>query len=181
MRAESGQRGRAEWLAVGTAIAAQQGAAAATPEAAVLALGADPAELAAHFPDARAFRVGLMMQGMDDIRGEVIHNIQNRRPGGERLAAALLSWLDANLSRPWVRELVFEMTVEPGIGDQVRKRTNGFILMLQLEFETMGWPRAGSSARLTAAAMIEIAMAEFEQRAEAAELRATLLTYLQKR
>ena len=168
---------RSEWIAAALRLAADRGVGAVTPEAIA---PADAAGFAAAFPDREAYLNALMTHGLDEVRAAVVQITLQRKPGVERLTAALTTWLDANLARPWLRDLILQQSLSPLAADTLRKRVNGFILMLQLEFETMGWPRAGLSARLAVAAMIEVALAEFEAHQIQPAMRESLLAYLRK-
>ncbi|HEY9545263.1 MAG TPA: hypothetical protein VIR56_04605, partial [Solimonas sp.] len=59
----------------------------------------------------------------------------------------------------------------------IRRRIQGFKLMLQLELKTNGWQFPEASARLATAAIIEIGLAESEAGHRLPDLRETLLHY----
>lgn len=168
---------RDEWLRAGAALAALGGADAVGEQVVAGYAGGSAEALGREFGGLTGFLTALMAQGMDEVRGAVVAGTAELPPGTGRLAQGLELWLDGNLQRPWVRELTLRLAGEPAALRALRQRINGFILVLQVEFEQMGWPRAAMTARLASAAVIEIAAAEHEAGRALPELRDTLRAY----
>ena len=134
-----------------------------------------------HFGSLADFQAALMAQGLDEVRQQVFEAMAPAPAGPERLALALRTWLDAHRARPWVRALTVRLWGNARAFELVRQRINGFVMILQLELEAVDWPRATTSARLCAAAMFDISLAEFEAGRALPDLRDTMLAYVRRR
>lgn len=167
-------------LNAAAALAARTGSALAlTVEQVCAEAGADAQAFSSQFKDIDEFRQALMWVGHDAVRGELIQAVTQQKPGLPRLQLALVSWCDANLARPWLRELAAVYGNTPPNPEKVRSRINGFALMLQLELEALGRSRAGTVAKLLVGITVEVAVAEYEARKPQPEMRQILLNFLE--
>ncbi len=179
--ADSSPTTRSALLKAGRALAERQGTAAAlSPEDVCAEACLASPEFVAQFADLSQFQQALLLIGLDEVRGALIQITLNEKPGLKRLTQAIVRWLDVNVERPWVRELILLHSGDSVIADTVRKRTNGLVLLAQVEFESTGRERAAIVARVLSGLMIETALAEYDARRALPDLRATLLAFVER-
>jgi len=172
---------RTRLLAAGQQLAAD---AAGEPlsVAAVCAHAGLPVErFAALYPSLHDYHCELVGQLFEEVRDNVARITTNMPASTARLKLALETYLEANISRPRLRELVAALRFAPRGAAVIRKQVSGFTVMIGLELRAVGWPRPEATARLLTAALVEAAQAEHESGMRAHGMRAAVYRYLDSR
>jgi AcrR family transcriptional regulator len=169
---------RERLLAAGRRLADTPGVSVIDEEAICAAASVAPEALRAGFGDLHGFRCALLSTLIDDTRDRVARVTSNMPAGVERLKLALETYLEANIQRPPLRELLSELRFTPAGVDIIRSRVAGFGVMMGVELRALGRPHPEATARLLTAAVTEIAQAEHEAGTRLPAMRGTLLRYL---
>lgn len=133
------------------------------------------------YPSINTYHCELLGLLIDDIRDAVTRITTNMGSGIPRLKLSLETYLEANASRPTLRELLMALRFDPDGIELIRKRVSGFRVMMELELRSARWPRPEITARLLTAAVTDIAQAEQEAGGRVPGLRETLFRYLDSR
>src|SRR3546814_19661751 len=96
----------------------------------------------------------------DETRDLIARMTLNMPAGRSRLQVAIDAYLQGFLERPGLRALSSRLRFHPQGAAVIRRRIQGFKLMLQLELKTNGWPFPEASPRLATAATLEPGLAE---------------------
>lgn len=172
---------RTALLAAGRRLSEQLRLAELSAEAVCAAAGLSVERFHALYPSLTAYHCELLGRLIDDVR-DAVARITTNMPGGvARLKLALETYLEANVSRPTLRELLVTLRFDAAGIEVIRKRVSGFRVMMELELRTAQWPRPAATARLLTAAVTDIAQAEQEAGARQSGMRATLFHYLDSR
>jgi TetR/AcrR family transcriptional regulator, transcriptional repressor for nem operon len=137
-----------------------------------------PEQLRQCFGGWQAYRCALLAALIDDTRARVARITSNMPAGIERLKLAVETYLETNVQRPLLRELLSELRFTDAGAELIRARVAGFGVMMGLELRALGRPHPEATARLLTAAVTEIAQAEHEAGCRLPAIRGTLLRYL---
>jgi AcrR family transcriptional regulator len=165
-------------LAAGRRLADTPGVTVIDEAAVCAAAGMAPEALRDAFGDLETFRCALLASLIDDTRDRVARITNNMPAGIERLKLAIETYLEANMQRPALRELLSELRFTHAGSDIIRSRVAGFGVMMGVELRALGRPHPEATARLLTAAVTEIAQAEHEAGGRLTAMRAALLRYL---
>ncbi|SFF51870.1 hypothetical protein SAMN04488120_106155 [Fontimonas thermophila] len=138
----------------------------------------DPARFTALYPSPTAFRCELLGCLIDEVRDTVARITADMPSGIGRLKLALKTYLEAQATRPALRDLLVALRFEPAGIEVMRRGLFALRTMIEAELQTAQWPHPQASARLLTAAVIDIARAEQEAQTRRDDLRATLFDYL---
>ncbi len=169
---------RERLLAAGRRLADTPGVKRIDESAVCAAAGLAPEALHEAYETAHHFRCALLAALIDDTRDRVARITSNMPAGVERLKLALETYLETNLQRPPLRELLSELRFTHEGAEIIRSRVAGFGVMMGLELRALERPHPEETARLLTAAVTEIAQAEHEAGTRLAAMRDTLLRYL---
>lgn len=133
------------------------------------------------YPSIEAYHCELLGRLIDDVRDAVARITTNMAGGIPRLKLSLETYLEANASRPTLRELLMALRFDPDGIELIRKRVSGFRVLMELELRSAQWPHPAATARLLTAAVTDIAQAEQEAGGRVPGLRETLFRYLDSR
>lgn len=172
---------QAELLATGRSLAGQGGLAAITVPALCEGAGISERTFKRLYPGLNAYLGQLARVQLDEARDLLTRMTHNMPPGLPRLKLAMETYLQANLQRPLLREIMRDLRTDPAIETLMRERITGFTMMTGLELRRAKWPRPEMTARLLTTAVLETIFAEFEAGRVLPEYRATLFRYLDHR
>ena len=133
------------------------------------------------FGSEAAFRRQLLDALMTRVRGEMLSAVEGLDAGNTRVVSGLNAYLDAQLKRPVIRELMQVLKEVDGGTDYIRGRIAGFNYLIAAELKSISWPNPELTARLLAAAVIEAATIEFECGKRLDDLRGIFADYLHAR
>lgn len=122
----------------------------------------DAQQLQSAFASEEAFRRQLMAALMVRARDEMLEISQRRAAGAARVHAAISAYLDAQLKRPALRELMLQIRETAGGQAYIRRQIAGFAILIAAELRAMGRPHPEVAARLLVAGIVEAANMEFE-------------------
>lgn len=152
-----------------------------TAQAVCAGAGLPLARFESIYPSIERYHCELLGRLIDDVRDAVARITTHIVGGIPRLKLSLETSLEANASRPTLRELLMALRFEPGGIELIRNRVSGFRVMMELELRAAQWPRPAATARLLTAAVTDIAQAEQEAGGRLPGLRETLFRYLDSR
>lgn len=130
------------------------------------------------FASERAFHVELMQLLYGGVRRSIAKLTYNMPAGLPRMKLAIEAFLAANLARPALRQMALELRSDPAGAEVIRRQVLGFMMMMELELKSIGWPRPVPSARLLTAGIVETTLAEYEAGKALPAFRSTLFDYL---
>lgn len=133
------------------------------------------------FGSESAFRRQLLDALMIRVRGEMLSAVEGLDAGNTRVLSGLNAYLDAQLKRPVIRELMQVLKEVDGGTDYIRGRIAGFNYLIAAELKSISWPHPELTARLLAASVIEAATIEFECGKRLEDMRSIFADYLYKR
>lgn len=133
------------------------------------------------FGSEAAFRRQLLDALMTRVRGEMLSAVEGLDAGNTRVLSGLNAYLDAQLKRPVIRELMQVLKEVDGGTDYIRGRIAGFNYLISAELKSISWPHPELTARLLAASVIEAATIEFECGKRLEDMRSIFADYLYKR
>jgi AcrR family transcriptional regulator len=129
------------------------------------ALGIAVEDFVAEFQDVEHYFAAVQMQFFEGRLAAVIRRAGAMTPGLERIRSAWSGYLDYSLEHAavcsWCRRARQRF---PSLMDEMRRRNHGVMLMIQIEFCTLGCPDAMERARLTVGAVLETVEVETEMR-----------------
>lgn len=133
------------------------------------------------FGSEAAFRRQLLDALMTRVRGEMLSAVEGMDAGNTRVLSGLNAYLDAQLKRPVIRELMQVLKEVDGGTDYIRGRIAGFNYLIAAELKSISWPHPELTARLLAASVIEAATIEFECGKRLEDMRGIFADYLHTR
>ena len=133
------------------------------------------------FESDEVFYRELLSRLMLVVRDEMLAPLASMNAGIPRLIRAINSYLDAQLDRPLVRELMLALRRRENGADFVRSRIAAFNVLIAAELRSLSWPHPDITARLLVAVVIETATIEFERGEKSPEARAICNDYLESR
>jgi AcrR family transcriptional regulator len=142
--------------------------------------GVDEAAFHEIFGDLDRYRRELLLYVMDVVRAEVLSAAANLTESGfDRMWCCVEAYLDANLRHPAMRKIAHEMRTDPDTIELLRKRSSGYAMVFKVELAAMGQTNPAAAARLSAAMIVEAAIAENEAGGHAQpEMRRALYAFL---
>jgi AcrR family transcriptional regulator len=131
------------------------------------------------FEDLGRFWHELLVHVMDVIRAAVLTAASDLdEPGFERMWRCVEAYLDANRRHPAMRRIARELRTDPTVIELLRKRSGGYAMVFKVELAAMGRPNSAAAARLSAAMIVEAAIAESEAGHAQPEMRRALYAFL---
>lgn len=118
---------------------------------------------------------------MSRVRADLLPPVEGIDAGNNRVVAGINAYLDAQLRRPLIRQLMQHLKEVDGGTDYIRRRISGFNYLIAAELKSISWPHPEMTARLLAAAIIEAATMEFEAGRKLDDLRQIFADYLHQR
>jgi AcrR family transcriptional regulator len=140
--------------------------------------GVPESAFAVAFGDEEKFLVELHGRFLSQLLDRVIAVMQAREPGLERLQSGVDAFLDVCLEHRGLRQLLLNREVEPALLEVGLGRRRGFMQMLALEFDAIGWLHSAEAARLYRIMIEEASKAELEAGRALPEIRQTLFYFV---
>jgi AcrR family transcriptional regulator len=150
-----------------------------TVDAVIKAAGLKRKDFREHFKDRKAYLHALLLHMFDEIRADVLQSgMAVSKPGHERVWKCMEAYLDSNLKRRGMRALVAGLASDAAAAETVRRRTNGYGMVIKLELDAMVVPHAAIRARFCAVMAQEAAAAEHDAGKMLTDVRAALYSFV---
>lgn len=133
--------------------------------------------IAQNFGDFDTLLCELLGQLYGEARHEIVRATANMVSSRSRLKLIIDVYLQALLQRPGLQALGLRLRFHPRGSAVVRQNLHGLTLLLQIELKSLGWAQPAATARLAAAAIVGISLAEAAAGRALPDLRDTLLGY----
>jgi len=144
------------------------------------AVGIGEDEFSAEFDGVEAYISAVQLQFFEGRLNNVIGKAGAMKPGLDRIREAWGSYLDYSVQHAglfaWCRRARQRF---PALGEEVRRRNHGVLLMIQIEFSTLGCAHPMESARLAVGMVMETLKLETEARARNDAMRRLLWASLE--
>jgi len=127
-----------------------------------------------HFRDRADYLVALHRRFHDGLAAAIRTAGAGLAPGGPRLRASTLAYLDGCLSARGVKAMLLEARGEPAVAREVAASNERFARAAVPEFEAIGARHPVETARLFVAMVAEVALLELAKGRRNAPLRAAL-------
>jgi hypothetical protein len=167
-------------LAAATMLAERVDPLAVTETELAAAVGVSAEEFADEFDGVEGYLAAVQMRFFEGRLNNVISKAGTMLPGLDRMRAAWSSYLDYSVQHAglfvWCRRARQRF---PAMQEEVRRRNHGVLLMIQMEFSTLGCAHPMESARLAVGMVLETVKMETEMRARNDAMRAQLWAALE--
>lgn len=144
------------------------------------AVGISEEEFTAEFDDVQAYFTAVQLQFFEGRLTQVIGRAGAMKPGMDRIREAWGCYLDYSVEHAallaWCRRARQRF---PAMSDEMRRRNHGVLLMIQIEFSTLGCSHPMECARLAVGMVLETVKMETEAHARNDAMRALLWSSLE--
>jgi AcrR family transcriptional regulator len=127
-----------------------------------------------HFGDRADYLVALHRRFHDDLAAQIAAAVGDLAPGGARLEAGAVAYLDGCLHARGVKAMLLEGRGEPAIAQAVTATNERFARLAVADLAALGVSHPPETARLFVAMVAEVALVELAARRRRPKLRAAL-------
>jgi hypothetical protein len=167
-------------LAAATMLADRIDPMTATPAAIAAAIGVAEEEFTEEFDGVEPYFAAVQIQFFEGRLASVIGKAGAMKPGLDRIRSAWTAYLDHSVAHAavhaWCRRARHRF---PALNGELRRRNHGVLLMIQIEFSSLGCAHPMECARLAVGMVLETARMETEARARNEAMRGLLWSALE--
>lgn len=179
MAFESNETRRQALLAAAPALARKFAPESLTAAGVAAAAGLGEADFHAEFPNVASYLEAVQLKFFEGRLARIVETATSMKPSAQQAQVALAAYLDYSLEHAAVhawcmkaRELFPELMAE------WRKRSQGTLTMMIVQFRTLGWAHPVECARLCRALLMEVCKLECEVQAPLPAMRSVLWSCL---